>query len=61
VTIEQTRSQRLFRGFNKIVGGHKQQRRGETVEIPGMRQWMSDLSAKVEAKLRTAIKEPADV
>lgn len=52
VTIETTRATELFKGFDKVVAGGTERRRGETVHLPGLRAWMSNFAVKVEAELR---------
>jgi hypothetical protein len=54
VTVEpQSRTPGLFKDFP--VAGDVSKRRGETAALPDMRQWMSDLSARVESELRLFI------
>ncbi|WP_434111572.1 hypothetical protein [Methylocaldum sp. GT1TLB] len=43
----------LFKGFDEIVSGAKEIRRGETVPLPAMRDWMTMLAEKVESELRS--------
>ena len=57
LTIEGTRTRRLFNGFAEIVPGSVERRRGETVHLAGLRDWMTALAAKVESELRTYIRE----
>lgn len=51
VTLEQPRTAKLFKGFDEIVAGNPDRRRGETVHIPNLRQWMNQFTAKVERVL----------
>jgi len=46
------RTSRLFKGFDELVNGDAERRRGETVQIPWMRAWMEMLARKVEDALR---------
>jgi hypothetical protein len=52
VTVETERAKKLFRGFDEVVSGEAERRRGETVEIPRLRDWMIKLAGKVETELR---------
>jgi hypothetical protein len=52
VTVETERDKKLFRGFDEVVSGEAGRRRGETVEIPQLRDWMIKLAGKVETELR---------
>lgn len=51
VTLEGARSKKLFKGFDEIVTGTVDRRRGETVHLPDLRAWMTEFAAKVEAEL----------
>jgi hypothetical protein len=57
VTIEIERSRQLFKGFDEIVSGANEMRRGETVLLPGMRAWMTELAGLIEANLRSHARE----
>jgi hypothetical protein len=57
VTVENLRTRALFKGFEKIVTGDHDRRRGETIHIPELRAWMTELAGKVEAELRTYAEE----
>jgi hypothetical protein len=53
VTVEPNkRTPTLFKGFEEIVNGDNKMRRGETVTLPSMRDWMAVLAEKVEIELR---------
>jgi len=56
VTIEDERSKNLFKGFTGIVAGADERRRGETVLLPDMRNWMDGLALKIEAHLQKFVK-----
>ncbi|MEN0067219.1 MAG: hypothetical protein AAGA48_34120 [Myxococcota bacterium] len=47
-----TRTKTLFKGFDDVVPGPLERRRGESVNIPHLRKWMAELAGKVEAALR---------
>ena len=57
VSIDGGRSPGLFKGFDSIVSGELHRRRGETIHLPQLREWMTRLAGKVEANLRSFIKE----
>ena len=57
ITVQEERSQQLFKGFNELVSGNIERRRGETVNIPDLRTWMNMFSEKVETELRSYIQE----
>jgi len=54
VTVEPNqRTSKLFKGFEEIVNGDNEMRRGETTTLPSMRNWMTTLAEKVENELRS--------
>ncbi len=53
VTVQGARTPQLFKDFDAIVAGDSERRRGETIHLPGLRYWMTQLASKVEAELRT--------
>ncbi|MDY6825500.1 MAG: hypothetical protein SWH68_17140 [Thermodesulfobacteriota bacterium] len=57
VTVERNRTRRLFKDFETVVTGDCDRRRGETIHIPQLRVWMTQLAGKVEAELRTYAEE----
>jgi hypothetical protein len=57
LTLEGARSRKLFKGFDEIVAGGVDRRRGETVHLPKLRDWMTEFAAKVEAELRRYARE----
>jgi hypothetical protein len=57
VTVERSRTRRLFKDFETIVTGDRDRRRGETIHLPHLRAWMTQLAGKVEAELRTYAEE----
>lgn len=57
VTVERNRTRRLFKDFETIVTGDRDRRRGETIHLPHLRAWMTQLAGKVEAELRTYAEE----
>lgn len=57
VTVQRKRTRTLFKDFETVVTGDRERRRGETVHLPKLRAWMTNLAAKVEAKLRTYAEE----
>jgi hypothetical protein len=57
VTLEKKRPSKLFKAFDVIVKGDPDRRRGETIQIPQLREWMTCLASKVEAKLRAYAEE----
>ena len=57
LTLERARSGGIFKGFDDIVTGSVERRRGETVQLSGLRAWMTDFAAKVESELRTYARE----
>jgi len=57
VTVQGKRTRSLFKDFDKLVAGDRDRRRGETVYLPGLRAWMNQLAAKIEAELRTYVEE----
>lgn len=57
VTLQKGRTKGLFKGFDDIVSGGVERRRGETVQLPGLRAWMTEFAAKVERELRASVKE----
>jgi hypothetical protein len=53
VTVEPNqRTSKLFKGFEEIVNGDNEMRRGETTILPSMRNWMTTLAEKIENELR---------
>lgn len=52
ITLEKERRKGLFKGFDTLVPGLVDRRRGETVQIPELRGWMTDFANKVENELR---------
>ncbi|MGZ4956194.1 MAG: hypothetical protein ACXV8Q_13895 [Methylobacter sp.] len=53
VTVEPNqRSSTLFKGFDEIVNGNNEMRRGETTTLPSMRIWMTTFAQEVENELR---------
>lgn len=57
LTLESGRGEGLFKGFDEIVIGSRERRRGETIHVPGLRAWMTAFAAKVEAELRSYTRE----
>ncbi len=57
VTLEGARTEGLFKGFEEVVAGGIDHRRGETVHLPQLRDWMTEFAAKVEAELRRYARE----
>jgi hypothetical protein len=57
VTIEGERTKQLFKGFDDLVSGEVERRRGESVHIPQLRDWMTNLAGKVETELRRYSRE----
>ena len=57
VTVEGERAKGLFKGFEELVSGGVEHRRGETVRIPKLREWMTKFADKVETELRSYIRE----
>lgn len=57
VTVEKERNETLFEGFDEIVAGRSEMRRGESTHLPQMRAWMTGFAARVEAHLRRYVKE----
>lgn len=57
VTLQRKRTKKLFKGFDEIVSGNAERRRGETVHLPKLRAWMTKFAGKVEAELRNHIQE----
>lgn len=54
VTVEPNqRTSKLFKGFEEIVNGDNEMRRGETTTLPSMRNWMTTLAEKIENELRS--------
>ena len=54
VTVEPNqRTSKLFKGFEEIVNGDNEMRRGETTTLPSMRSWMTTLAEKIENELRS--------
>lgn len=53
VTVEGERPKQLFKGFDELVSGDVERRRGETVQIPQLRDWMTNLARKIETELRS--------
>lgn len=54
VTVEPNqRTFKLFKGFEEIVNGDNEMRRGETTTLPSMRNWMTTLAEKIEKELRS--------
>ncbi|WP_020483794.1 hypothetical protein [Methylomonas sp. MK1] len=53
VTVEPNkRTSKLFKGFEEIVKGDNEMRRGETTTLPSMRDWMTTFAEKTEIELR---------
>ena len=53
VTVEPNqRTSKLFKGFEEIVKGDNEMRRGETTTLPSMRDWMTTFAEKIEIELR---------
>lgn len=53
VTVESNgRTPKLFKGFEQIVDGDLEMRRGETATLPSLRSWMDNLAGLVESELR---------
>lgn len=52
VTIDRVRGQHVFRGFDEIVNGGSERRRGETFKVHELRTWMASFATKVELELR---------
>lgn len=57
VTVQKKRTKRLFKGFDDVVVGDVEKRRGESTLLPEMREWMAALASKVEDQLRQYVKE----
>lgn len=57
VTIEAPRGKDLFKGFPEIVIGDDSKRRGETLFIEDMRNWMEDLSQKIIIELNKYVRK----
>lgn len=57
VTVQGNRTKGLFKGFDQIVSGSVERRRGETVYIPKLRDWMTMFAQKVEIELRSYTRE----
>jgi hypothetical protein len=57
LTLEGVRTEGLFKGFDEIVAGGVERRRGETVHVPQLRDWMTQFAVKVEAELRRYARE----
>lgn len=57
VTVERERSRGLFKGFDEVVMGEVERRRGETVQIPLLRDWMTHLAEKIETELRGYVRK----
>lgn len=56
VTVEPNqRTSKLFKGFEEIVNGGNEMRRGETTTLPSMRNWMTILAEKIENELRSFV------
>ncbi len=53
VTVQGERTKRLFKGFDELVFGDVERRRGETVHLPELRAWMTKFAEKVENELRS--------
>ena len=54
VTVEPNqRTPKLFKGFEEIVNGDNEMRRGETTTLPSIRNWMTTLAEKIENELRS--------
>lgn len=53
VTVQGERTKRLFKGFDELVFGDVERRRGETVHLPELRAWMTNFAEKVETELRS--------
>lgn len=51
VTVQGERTEGLFKGFDELVSGNVERRRGETVQLPELRAWMTKFAGKVEAEL----------
>lgn len=41
----------LFQGFDKVAPGGRERRQAETMNIPGLRKWMSQFAAKTIKKI----------
>ena len=57
VTVQSQRTKRLFRGFDELVSGDVERRRGETIHLPQLRTWMTSFAAKIEHELRSYAQE----
>lgn len=57
VTVQEERTPNLFKGFNDLVAGGAEMRRGESMHLPGVRAWMTGFASTVEAHLRSYVKE----
>lgn len=57
ITVEGKRTKGLFKGFEEHVSGSVERRRGETIQIPRLRDWMTRFAEKIEAELRTYSRE----
>jgi hypothetical protein len=60
VTVSPFRSiakerKKLFKGFNSVILGNKIRRRGETIEIAGLRPWMDGLAKKAIAAVHSIV------
>jgi hypothetical protein len=58
VTVQEPRSSELFKGFEEVVLGGPQLRRGDTAFIPNLRAWMMALAIEVEAELQKFVTRP---
>lgn len=57
VTVQEERTPSLFKGFDDLVAGGTEMRRGESMHLPNMRAWMTRFASAVEVHLRSYIKE----
>ena len=57
VTVQSARTKGLFKGFDELVDGSHERRRGETMLLPEMRSWMTKFSARVEKHLRARVRK----
>ena len=57
VTVPGKRTKGLFKGFDELVAGNVERRRGETVHLPKLRDWMTMFAGKVETELRSYARE----
>lgn len=57
VTVQGERTPKLFKGFNDLVAGDTEMRRGESMHLPDLRAWMTVFAGTIEAHLRSYVKE----